>query len=64
MELLVNINRPVHIILCDTEQEKIHPHYKEIAEKTGGSIHTIKEDFSMKPVSSSSEAAPVFRSNK
>ncbi|MEM7513998.1 MAG: hypothetical protein AAF388_23930, partial [Bacteroidota bacterium] len=64
MELLVKINRPVHIILCDTEQEKIHPHYKEIAEKTGGSIHTIGEDFSMKAVGSSVDAAPVFRSNK
>ncbi|MEL6193995.1 MAG: hypothetical protein AAFR66_18180 [Bacteroidota bacterium] len=64
MELLVKINRPVHIILCDTEQEKIHPHYKEIAEKTGGSIHTIGEDFSMKAVGSSVDEAPVFRSNK
>ncbi|MEM6763947.1 MAG: hypothetical protein AAF655_03445 [Bacteroidota bacterium] len=61
MELLAKINRPVHIILCDTDEEAIHPHYKEIAEKTGGSIHTLREDFY--PETASSET-PVFRSNE
>lgn len=43
MELLGEIRYPVHIILCDVNGA-IHPHYREIAERTGGSIHTLKED--------------------
>ncbi|MEL6255577.1 MAG: hypothetical protein AAFR87_26470 [Bacteroidota bacterium] len=43
LELLSEINKPVRIILCDY-RGKIHPHYKEIADKTGGSIHTLERD--------------------
>ncbi len=44
MELLPKIKHPVHIILCRAEDGVIHPHYREIAETTGGSIHTLEED--------------------
>lgn len=48
MEILDEITYPVHVILCDVEGE-IHPHYKEIAQRTGGSIHTIEQDISYAP---------------
>jgi hypothetical protein len=45
MRLLEKINVPVRIVLCGVNRcEPIHPHYLEIARKTGGSIHTIEED--------------------
>jgi hypothetical protein len=43
MELLDKIYRPIRIILCDTDKG-ILPEYLEIARRTGGSVHTIKED--------------------
>jgi hypothetical protein len=43
MELLDKIKRPVHVILCDVRGE-IHPHYVEIARRTGGSLHTLQAD--------------------
>jgi hypothetical protein len=43
MILLDRVTVPVKIILCGT-YSPIHPHYLEIARKTGGSIHTIEED--------------------
>jgi hypothetical protein len=43
MELLDKIYRPIRIILCDTDKG-ILPEYLEIARKTGGSVHTLKED--------------------
>lgn len=43
MELLDKIYRPIRIILCDTDKG-ILPEYLEIARKTGGSVHTMKED--------------------
>lgn len=43
MELLDQIYRPIRIVLCDTDKG-ILPEYLEIARKTGGSVHTIKED--------------------
>ncbi|MDP5170400.1 MAG: hypothetical protein NWR72_09140 [Bacteroidia bacterium] len=49
MELLGEISHPVHIILCDVQNGEIHPHYQEIAEKTGGSIHTLTQDLSFAP---------------
>ncbi|RMG63185.1 MAG: hypothetical protein D6722_17805 [Bacteroidetes bacterium] len=43
MELLSEINRPIHIILCDVKGE-LHPHYQALARATGGSIHTLEAD--------------------
>lgn len=43
ISLLEKIDRPIRIILCDI-RGKIHPHYIKLAEKTGGSIHTLKKD--------------------
>jgi hypothetical protein len=40
---LDKIYRPIRIILCDTDKG-ILPEYLEIASKTGGSVHTLKED--------------------
>lgn len=45
MELLEKINKPVRIILCDVRQNFINPDYLKIAAMTGGSIHTIGQDF-------------------
>lgn len=45
MSLLSKIARPIRIILCDSENG-ILPEYLEIARKTGGSVHTMKEDLS------------------
>jgi hypothetical protein len=45
MRLLERVKVPVKIILCGASRcEPIHPHYLEIARKTGGSIHTIEDD--------------------
>jgi hypothetical protein len=43
MALLDKINRPIRIVLCDTENG-ILPQYLEVARRTGGSVHTIDED--------------------
>ena len=43
IELLGKIDRPVRVILCDVKG-KVHPHYQSIAEKTGGSLHTLRKD--------------------
>jgi len=45
MILLDRITVPVKIVLCGAGKNiPIHPHYLEIARRTGGSIHTIEED--------------------
>ncbi len=44
MDLLDEISHPVHIILCDVQREGIHSDYLQLAQKTGGSIHTIEQD--------------------
>jgi hypothetical protein len=49
LELLDKIDRPVHIILCDLRGEP-HPHYVEIARRTGGSLHTVRKDVSYERV--------------
>ncbi len=43
MELLRELDVPVHIILCGPDIYP-HEHYLKIAKETGGSIHTIKDD--------------------
>lgn len=52
MELLDRINRPVHVFLCGqtTPQGELppHPDYLTIAYRTGGSVHTLEEDLSMR----------------
>ena len=47
LELLEKIDKPVRIILCDVKGE-IHPDYRRIAEKTGGSLHTLRKDWDSK----------------
>jgi hypothetical protein len=45
MALLTRVTFPIRIVLCGAgENIPIHPHYLEIARRTGGSIHTIEED--------------------
>jgi hypothetical protein len=48
MVLLDKIKRPVKVIIC-SPNSRFHPHYMEIARRTGGSIHTIEDelDFGM-----------------
>ncbi|MFN0014280.1 MAG: hypothetical protein ACKVU2_06995 [Saprospiraceae bacterium] len=41
--LLEKLRKPVHVVLCGTEQGA-NEQYLEIAYKTGGSIHTIEQD--------------------
>ena len=43
MELLGQLNKPVHIILCGVH-ETIQPDYLTIAHATGGSVHLMNED--------------------
>lgn len=43
LELLSQLKVPVHIICCGVSNG-IHPHYLQVARKTGGSVHTIEED--------------------
>lgn len=43
IELLTELDVPVHIVLCGT-QLGVNEDYLEIAWKTGGSIHTIEQD--------------------
>lgn len=43
ISLLSELDVPVHIILCGT-QDGINPQYVNIAYKTGGSLHTIEND--------------------
>lgn len=43
MELLEQLDMPVHVILCGLDVY-VHEHYLEIAQKTKGSVHTIYED--------------------
>ncbi|MFN5317427.1 MAG: hypothetical protein ACK5CY_01145 [Bacteroidia bacterium] len=46
IELLSKINKPIRIIIC-SPIERFHPHYIEIAQKTGGSIHTLENDLDL-----------------
>lgn len=41
--LLKQVNKPVHIILCGTD-EGINTNYLNLARETGGSVHTIEQD--------------------
>ncbi len=41
--LLWKIKKPVHVLLCGT-QDGVNTQYLEIARKTGGSVHTIDQD--------------------
>lgn len=43
LALLKQLNKPVRIILCGTE-EGVNPDYLNLARDTGGSVHTIYED--------------------
>jgi hypothetical protein len=47
--LLSKINKPVHIIIC-SQIERFHPDYIEIAQKTGGSIHTLENEIDLSKV--------------
>jgi len=43
--LIKQVTKPVNIILCGVT-DKIHPHYVELAAKTGGNIYTIDAEIS------------------
>ncbi|MBT6029780.1 MAG: hypothetical protein HOH13_05705, partial [Crocinitomicaceae bacterium] len=43
--LLVNIDKPVHVILCGVKDDRaIRTAYLNLAYKTNGSIHTMEQD--------------------
>jgi hypothetical protein len=44
ISLIGQVNKPVFVILCGP-QTFIHPDYLAIAKHTGGSLHTLKKDF-------------------
>ncbi len=44
LSLISKLNRPIRIIACGSDELPIHPDYIQLAYKTGGSIHTLKED--------------------
>lgn len=44
MEKLSAIKSPVRVVFVNSTITPIHPHYFEIAQKTGGSLHTNTED--------------------
>ena len=45
ISLAKEVKKPVRIILCGTEEAPVvNPDYLTLAQKTGGSIHTIEED--------------------
>jgi hypothetical protein len=45
MPLLKNLDKPIHIILCDVKDDGfIHPDYIQIAFHTGGTLHTMEKD--------------------
>jgi len=54
IELLDKIDKPVRIILCDIRGE-FHPDYVRLAASTGGSIHTLKKDWTPPQVDESKE---------
>ena len=45
-QLITEITKPVRIIICGTTltEQAIQPIYLELAQSTGGSIHTIEDD--------------------
>ena len=43
ISLVEKLNKPVHVILCGTE-DGINKQYLDMAYKTGGSVHTIEKD--------------------
>jgi hypothetical protein len=47
MSLLHKVTKPVHVILCGAPGDSTHalqPEYREIALRTGGTIHTLEDD--------------------
>lgn len=60
MELLEFIEHPVRVVLCGhNEYNGINPQYIEIAQKTGGSIHTIDMDIYNIQVQLNKKGEPV-----
>ncbi|CAN5340435.1 hypothetical protein BH09BAC5_BH09BAC5_06990 [soil metagenome] len=45
ISLLASFNKPVHIIVCGSNGNIVHPDYLRIAWKTKGSIHTADKDY-------------------
>lgn len=45
MSQLVALNKPVHVILCDSNRGHIEPEYLALARNTKGSVHTSAEDY-------------------
>lgn len=44
IQLLPFIDRPVHVVLCGSPNQPVHPHYLTLAYHTGGSIHFLEQD--------------------
>jgi hypothetical protein len=47
MLLLSQLKKPVHVILCGTQYGPVNTDYLDLALKTGGSLHTLEEDFNL-----------------
>jgi len=45
IKLIEQLNIPVHIIVCGSAFRLIHPDYIKLAYETGGSVHTLEDDF-------------------
>lgn len=44
LELMMQLDFPVHVIVCDELFHSVHPHYVELAWMTGGSLHTLGQE--------------------
>jgi len=50
IELLKEVIKPTHIIICGVTNGRIHHSYISLAMKTAGSLHTIEEDIDKVPI--------------
>lgn len=61
LKLLSKIKQPIHVIICDPENDYVNPEYMKIAFETGGSLHTITEDITN--LSQLSQDSPLTRAS-
>jgi hypothetical protein len=58
ISLLNKLNRPVHIIVCGA-RGYVHPDYTKIALQTGGSVHTLEQDFNLNGIKSAGKSFSI-----
>lgn len=44
LKLLSSVTRPVKVLTCRVDHDGVNPALLNIADKTGGSLHTLDED--------------------